>query len=206
MSPSTLIEVLIISKILSIPATNAIPSTGIPTPCSTIASMIIPAPGTPAVPTDASTVVKTMVSCCPKLISSPYTFAINSAQTPWYIAVPSMFMVAPSGSTKDAIGFDTPSSFSHVSSEIGNVPADDDVVNATAHGENAFLKKMPTGSFASNAMDDPYTKNACKKHPRYTIPTTFISGSSTCGPFAATTGTISPNTPYGASFMIPFVM
>ena len=53
-SPVMFTVVRPMSKIRSIPATSAIPSTGRPTLCSTIASMIIPAPGTPAVPMDAS--------------------------------------------------------------------------------------------------------------------------------------------------------
>ena len=70
-SPNTFKEVLIISNILSIPATSAIPSTGNPTPCYTIASIIIPEPGTPAVPTEAKVAVRTMVICCPKSKFNP---------------------------------------------------------------------------------------------------------------------------------------
>ena len=48
-SPVILTTVRPISKILSTPATRAIPSTGRPTEVRTMASMTIPAPGTPAV-------------------------------------------------------------------------------------------------------------------------------------------------------------
>ena len=60
-SPVMFTVVLPISKILSIPATIAIPSIGRPTEDRTIASITIPAPGTPAVPMEARVAVKTMV-------------------------------------------------------------------------------------------------------------------------------------------------
>ena len=50
------------SKIRSTPATRAMPSTGRPTEVRTMASMTIPAPGTPAVPMEARVAVRTMVS------------------------------------------------------------------------------------------------------------------------------------------------
>ena len=40
------------------------PSTGIPTALSTIESMIIPAPDTPAVPMEASVAVRTTMAIC----------------------------------------------------------------------------------------------------------------------------------------------
>ena len=61
-SPVILTVVRPISKIRSTPATNAIPSTGSPTDVNTIASMTIPAPGTPAVPMDAKVAVKMTVN------------------------------------------------------------------------------------------------------------------------------------------------
>lgn len=63
-SPVMLTVVRPMSKIRSTPATSAIPSTGSPTDVRTIASMIIPAPGTPAVPMEASVAVRTIVSIC----------------------------------------------------------------------------------------------------------------------------------------------
>ena len=60
-SPTILTLVRIISKIRSIPAIKAIPSSGILTDVKTIANIIIPAPGTPAVPIEAKIVVKTTV-------------------------------------------------------------------------------------------------------------------------------------------------
>ena len=65
-SPVMFSTVLPISNILSTPATRAIPSTGRPTDCKTMASMIIPDPGTPAVPIDAS--VEVLGLCHSKLL------------------------------------------------------------------------------------------------------------------------------------------
>ena len=61
-SPVILTVVRPMSKIRSTPATRAMPSTGRPTEVRTMASMTIPAPGTPAVPMEASVAVRTMVS------------------------------------------------------------------------------------------------------------------------------------------------
>ena len=74
--------VLPISKILSIPATKAIPSTGKPTLCKTIASMIIPAPGTPAVPIEAKVAVSTITIICDIVKSIPKQLAIKIEHTP----------------------------------------------------------------------------------------------------------------------------
>ena len=60
-SPVILTVVLPISKIRSTPATRAMPSTGSPTEVNTMASIIIPAPGTPAVPMEARVAVRIMV-------------------------------------------------------------------------------------------------------------------------------------------------
>ena len=48
-----------------------------------MASMIMPLPGTPAVPMEASTQVATTVSCWPSESSTPNTWAMKMAQTPW---------------------------------------------------------------------------------------------------------------------------
>ncbi|MPN43155.1 hypothetical protein SDC9_190714 [bioreactor metagenome] len=57
-----LIIVLIMSRILSTPAIIAIPSIGKPTDCKTIPNIIIPAPGTPAVPIEANVAVNIIVN------------------------------------------------------------------------------------------------------------------------------------------------
>ena len=56
-SPDTLTAVLSISNNLSTPIIKAMPSTGNPTCCRTMANMINPTPGTPAVPIEASVAV-----------------------------------------------------------------------------------------------------------------------------------------------------
>ena len=55
------------SKILSTPAMIAMPSTGRPTWVRTIASMIMPAPETPAVPTEARVAVRTIMAMSPSV-------------------------------------------------------------------------------------------------------------------------------------------
>ena len=50
------------SKSLSTPTTIAMPSKGSPTCVRTIPNIIMPTPGTPAVPIDASAAVKIMTS------------------------------------------------------------------------------------------------------------------------------------------------
>ena len=81
-SPVMFTVVRPMSKIRSIPATSAIPSTGRPTLCSTIASIIIPAPGTPAVPMDANVAVRMIVNCCPIVRSTPKQVAMKMTHTP----------------------------------------------------------------------------------------------------------------------------
>ena len=71
-SPVILTAVLIISRILSIPIIRAIPSVGSPTELSTIARVIRPTLGTPAVPIDARVAVRTTVARLPIVRSIPY--------------------------------------------------------------------------------------------------------------------------------------
>ena len=59
------------SKSLSTPAMIAMPSTGRPTWVRTIASMIMPAPETPAVPTEARVAVRTIMAISPSVSSTP---------------------------------------------------------------------------------------------------------------------------------------
>ena len=70
-SPVMLRVVRPMSNSLSTPAMIAMPSTGRPTDSSTIASMIMPAPETPAVPTDASVAVRTIIAIWPSVRSTP---------------------------------------------------------------------------------------------------------------------------------------
>ncbi len=56
--------------------------------------------------------------------------------------------------------------------------------------------------FAKIFTAPEYTIIACSAHPRYTAIMTLANGSSTAGPFCATTGVIRANTPIGAYDMI----
>ena len=67
-SPVTFTAVRNISRRRSIPRMSATPVAGIPTAVSTMARVIIPAPGTPAAPMEATVALKTMVSWSPREI------------------------------------------------------------------------------------------------------------------------------------------
>ena len=67
-----------------------------------------PAEGTAAAPIDARSAVSTTVACVMKLRSAPRAWAMKSAPTHSKTAVPSMFTVAPMGSTKDDTLLETP--------------------------------------------------------------------------------------------------
>ena len=70
-SPVMFTVVRPMSKMRSIPATRAMPSTGTLTLWSTMASITMPAPGTPAVPMEARVAVSTMVTIWPTVRSMP---------------------------------------------------------------------------------------------------------------------------------------
>lgn len=81
-SPVMFTVVRPMSRIRSMPATRAMPSTGRPTVSSTMVSMIIPEPGTPAVPMEARVAVRMMVNCWAMVSSMPKIWAMKMAQTP----------------------------------------------------------------------------------------------------------------------------
>ena len=64
-------------------ATDVPGSTCKPTELSTISSMMAPAPGTPAVPMEASTAVMMTVSCWLMVNGEPMAKPTKMAQTPW---------------------------------------------------------------------------------------------------------------------------
>jgi hypothetical protein len=101
-SPSTLTAVRMVSSTLSIGSRMAIASAGRPTACSTMTMVTIPELGMPGAPVEAIMAVKNTTICCPKLSSIPTRLATKSAAAASYRAVPSIFMVAPSGRTKPA--------------------------------------------------------------------------------------------------------
>src|SRR5690606_40337810 len=131
-SPVTLTTVLNISRILSGAMIRAIPAAGTPIDSKTMINMIKPAPGTPAEPMEANVAVSTMVNCCVKVRSIPKAWAINTAATPWYKLVPSMFTVAPNGSTKLLTSSETPSSSSTCFIVTGRVAELELVVKASS--------------------------------------------------------------------------
>ena len=74
-SPVTFTDVRIMSRILSTPRISAMPActcSPIPTEFSTMISVMMPAEGTPAAPTEASVAVSTMTICSANPKSIPY--------------------------------------------------------------------------------------------------------------------------------------
>ena len=74
--------------------------------------------------------------------------AINIVASPCIIAVPSIFMVAPTGTTKEATSFFTPRSSDTVFKVTGIVAALDDVEKANKATFLIFLKKIIGFKFA----------------------------------------------------------
>ena len=67
---------------------------------------------------------------------------MNTVATPCMMAVPSMLMVAPSGTEKPATLLLTPRRFSTVRSVIGNVAPEDAVENAKAQTRRIFCNSV----------------------------------------------------------------
>ena len=70
---------------------------------------------------------KTICVYCAKVRSTPTVDAINIVAKPCMIAVPSILIVAPTGTTKDETSFFTPKSSVTVFNVTGIVAADEDV-------------------------------------------------------------------------------
>jgi len=98
-----------------------------PTACVTMKIVTKPALGIPAAPIEANKAVNTIINCWIKDSSNPNTWLIKITPAHSYNAVPSMFNVAPKGSTKLDTRLDTPARFSTQSSVTGKV-ADDELV------------------------------------------------------------------------------
>src|SRR5690606_27082088 len=129
-SPLTFSTVRDMSRMRTTPRISAIDSGGTPTVASTIIISGSEPPGTPAAPTAVITASAATSTCAPSERSTPNTWARNSTVTPSYSAVPFMFIVAPSGSTKPAIGGGTPSSPCATAMLVGSVALLELVENA----------------------------------------------------------------------------
>ena len=71
-------------------------------------SLFVPAEGTAAAPIDATTAKRTTWTYCINVKSIPDICAINTVAIPCMIAVPSILIVAPTGTTKEATFLLTP--------------------------------------------------------------------------------------------------
>ncbi|OQA13128.1 MAG: hypothetical protein BWY62_01432 [Firmicutes bacterium ADurb.Bin356] len=113
-----------------------------------------------------------------------------------------MFIVAPSGSTKERTSGETPI-LRELSKVKGSVAAELAVVKANIIAGAANLKNLIGLNLPRIFTESEYTTAACKAQAKYTESTSINSGPSTAAPWDATTGIISANTAYGASFIIP---
>ena len=138
------------------------PSAGTPTMVSTIASSGMEPPGTPAVPMAVSTVMATTTAWVPNDSSTPNACARKSTVMPSNRAVPFMFMVAPSGSTKPATSRDTPKPLCAVSIVVGSVAFELEVENAVSMSVRARRKNSPGRMPASRRASEPMTTNWCR--------------------------------------------
>ena len=113
---------------------------------STISSIIAitgsVAPGMPAVPMPPRMQMSMMTSCCPRLRSTPKTWARNSTVTPSNSAEPFWFIDAPAVSTNRAIARGSPSSVSATRSVVGKVAALDAVANAVVSASREPRKNV----------------------------------------------------------------
>ncbi len=121
MSLQTLTVVRLISRIRSTAQIMAAASNGKPTALRIMDIMTRPACGIPAAPIEISTAPRNTVSCCMAVRSTPRTCDRKITATHSYKAVPSMLMVAPSGSTNPATRLGTPTPFSTRSMDNGSV-------------------------------------------------------------------------------------
>ncbi len=78
----TLTVVLAMSRILSTPATMATASSGMPTWVKIIVIIIMPEPGTPIVPTEASRAMSTTLICLSKGMGTPKISAAKIVTSP----------------------------------------------------------------------------------------------------------------------------
>src|SRR5699024_6168683 len=128
-----------ISNIASTPATNATTSIGNPACVNTTDNAINPAPGTPAVPTEANV----PVTIIPKIVAKPKSksimFAANTTEAPNRIAAPSIFTVAPNGKLKLATSSLIPAFLADFN-DSGNVPKLLVVINAVVIASFVSLK------------------------------------------------------------------
>lgn len=199
-SPVTFTALLNMSRTWSIPIIMPIASAGRPTELNTMFSVIIPTDGTAAVPIEDITAVKITVKRALVLRSIPYAWAANMTAQPCMMAVPSMLIVAPSGTVNEEISSDTPisESFDMVS---GIVAFDDEDENAKNCTEVNFLKKLRGFNLVNATSSDGYTRNACMAKHNSTHPIYLAIGIKPSKPSVEKVLAIKQKIPIGANFI-----
>src|SRR5699024_12460781 len=153
-SPVTFEAVPPIPISASTPAISATISSGKPNILRTADNVTRPAAGTPAVPTERSVPMITIIIKSIKSKLSPVIFAAKTSDTPILKAPPSELNIAPSGSEKLAVRSETPA-FLADSSAIGNVAILLDVKKAVVEASLIFLKKSIT-EYPDKLKNDVY--------------------------------------------------
>ena len=133
------------------PNISAMPSTGTPTWVSTMVNVIRPAEGTAAVPMEARVDSRMITRKSAKTRSTPYTLAMKTVAMPCMMAVPSMLMVAPSGTVKDAMEFGTLNRLVNALSVTGIVAAEEAVLKANVIG--ARMRARNLSAFSPKARN-----------------------------------------------------
>ena len=121
---------------------SADPERFILTAVMTITIVTRPADGMPAAPIAASVAVMTTTSNCPNSSSIPKSWNKKTTATASYNAVPSMLIVAPSGSTKFAARLEHSPSFSALSMVTGRVAELESVPTAVINARFILHKNL----------------------------------------------------------------
>src|SRR5690606_18088628 len=111
------------------------------------------------------------------------------------MVVPSMLIVAPSGSTKREIGCGTPSFSSATRMVVGKVAAEDEVENAVIQISRVVRMYQSGSRFPTKRSSGASTSTACATKASTTTPVYSASATSTSTPNLATTMNTSGATP-----------
>ena len=131
----------------------------------------------------------------------PKAWATNTTATPCIIAVPSMLIVAPSGTVKDDMFSETPNFSSNVSMDKGIEALDDAVENAKLITGANLLKNFIGLSFVKPLSISIYVTKQWIANAKNTANIYFKSGAKAFHPIVEKVVAIRQNTPIGAAFI-----
>ena len=181
------------------PTTSAVCSGATPTADSTAASMNSEADGMGAVPKAASDPVSSMIASIVPSARTPSACRLKTLSSPTYIAVPSLPMLAPIGSTVEATAGSIPRSSCATRRATGRVAAEDAVEKATSNGSTAARKKRRIDNRAASRISGKCTSRICAATPSTTHSASQPILVNTATPLSATACAISASTPKGVT-------